>query len=53
MGFGCACILVLGLFCVTYCIVGMYEDCTDWIKEVIKSEKEMGLKRMREENEKY
>ncbi len=52
MGFGCALILVLGLFFVFYILVEIYEDCTDCIKEVIKSEKEMGLKRMREENEK-
>lgn len=49
MGFGCAVILVLGLFFVFYIIVEIYEDCTDGIKEVLKSEKEMALKRMWEE----
>ena len=49
----CVIILVLVGFCVTFCIIGMYEGCTDWIKEVTKTEKEMALKRIREENEKH
>lgn len=49
MGLTCAIIVVLGLFFVFYIIVEMYEDCTNCIKEVIKSEKEMALKRIWEE----
>ncbi len=42
-------ILVLGLFFIFYIIVEAYEDGKGWIKEVIKSEKEIALKRMWEE----
>ncbi len=47
--FGGIGILLLVLYFVVHFLVEAYENCTDSIKEVIKSEKEMALKRMWEE----
>lgn len=49
MVFGCAVILILVGFCVFHFIGEMYEDGTEWIKDICKAEKEMALKRIWEE----
>ena len=53
VGMGCICILLLVGFFVFYLIVEIYDYGTEWIKELTTTEKEMDLKRMREENEKH